>query len=798
MFNLSDLLHPSRSIAMRLTWRVVGTLLILSLILGILFFGVLWTIGFLLLSGVYWTGMDASGERINNVFTAVEIAVANNATETEESITGKTGEYSAIEHLLQMNPNIMGAAIATNPDYEPRKGQMFAAYAFRDSLGIHDKQLTSQEYDYLHKEWFVRPIEEGRGIWTNPYVDKGGGDVMMITYSMPLFNSNGEMYVVQTADISLDFLNQQANRVDSIFNNDFYTGIGNADDEGHSRSFIITPTGAFAVHPDRTKALDENIYDYFDRIAEVKSDRLVSNILSGKRDLAIFSDKSGKMYLVFIEPMENTKWIIGTIVPISDIIHPVNVFLLYTLLVLLIGLGIVAFICRKTIHRMTMPLSKFADSADEIAKGNLDTPLPEINTKDELFRLYNSFSTMQQSLITQIEQIKKSNEEKGRIEGELAIARNIQMDMLPKTFPAFPDRDDIDVFARLTPAKEVGGDLYDYLIRDEKLFFCVGDVSGKGIPASMVMMVIRALFRTASSHESNPGKIMAGLNEQTVEDNDSSMFVTMFIGVLDLPTGRLRYSNAGHNVPLLLTADRVEMLPCDPNLPLGVMEDWKFTTQETIIAPFTTIFLYTDGLTEAENTQFDQFQEERMIAVAQKSDHQPQTLIEQMEENVHQFVGDADQNDDLTMLAMQYRKQMSDDSRLSREINLTNDVEQVPQLSAFVDEVCEQLELDMGTVMSMNLAIEEAVVNVMSYAYPAGTVGDIKIEAKADDVRLKFIITDWGKPFDPTTKEDIDTTLSAEERHIGGLGIHLVRQIMDTINYERIEGKNVLTLRKKL
>jgi sigma-B regulation protein RsbU (phosphoserine phosphatase) len=343
----------------------------------------------------------------------------------------------------------------------------------------------------------------------------------------------------------------------------------------------------------------------------------------------------------------------------------------------------------------------------------------------------------------------------------------------------------------------VGGDLFDFFLRDEKLFFCIGDVSGKGVPASLLMAVTRSLFRTISSHESQPARIMTAINESISEDNESNMFVTLFIGVLDLPTGRMRYSNAGHDAPILIGNQGVGFLPCDPNLPVGIVTDWKFTLQETVIDSQTTIFLYTDGLTEAENLRHEQFQEERVLDTACEAERKPEKFIEHMTKVVQDFVGNAEQSDDQTMLAIQYSKEQDDDMRLSRSLKLTNDLDEVPQLAAFVDEVCEAIGLDMSLTMSLNLAIEEAVVNVMDYAYPTGKKGDILIEAKANDQCLKIVIIDWGTPFDPTTKAEVDTTLSAEERPIGGLGIHLVRQIMDSINYERIDGKNVLTLRKK-
>ena len=181
----------------------------------------------------------------------------------------------------------------------------------------------------------------------------------------------------------------------------------------------------------------------------------------------------------------------------------------------------------------------------------------------------------------------------------------------------------------------------------------------------------------------------------------------------------------------------------------------------------------------------------------QKQQHTPENLLNTMTDAVHTFVGEAEPSDDLTLLAIQYTKQQMEE-RLKRSLTLTNDVQEVPKLATFVDEVCEALEFDMGTTAQLNLALEEAVVNVMNYAYPVGSLGVVNIDAMANDVRLKFVISDTGVPFDPTTKDEVDTTLSVEDRGIGGLGIHLVRKIMDTINYERIDGKNVLTLRKNL
>ena len=386
---------------------------------------------------------------------------------------------------------------------------------------------------------------------------------------------------------------------------------------------------------------------------------------------------------------------------------------------------------------------------------------------------------------------------KDRIDSELRIAKRIQMDLLPKSDMPAPDRQDIRIRGFLVPAKEVGGDLYDYFIRDEKLIFCIGDVSGKGVPSAIVMAMTKAYFRSASSHENNPARIMQAVNENSCEGNSSNMFVTLFIGVLDLPTGRLRYCTAGHDAPILsLGGEECQMLEVKPNLPVGLFDDFIYEMQEMILPPSTTIFLYTDGVTEAKNKELKLFGLKRLQEVFRASDHtDPETLLNSITTAVHQFTGDTEQSDDLTMLVVRYIPQ-EDNYTLNESLTLKNDVHQVTSLSTFLKSLTEKLELEPSLAKNIRLGVEEAVVNVMDYAYPSGVEGDVQIDAKANGQWLKIIISDNGVAFDPTETAKADTTLSAEDRPVGGLGILLVRELMDTINYERINGKNILTLTK--
>jgi len=377
-----------------------------------------------------------------------------------------------------------------------------------------------------------------------------------------------------------------------------------------------------------------------------------------------------------------------------------------------------------------------------------------------------------------------------RMENELYVASAIQTAMLPKVFPPFNDLRTVNIYGMVKPAKEVGGDLYDFYVRHDKLFFCIGDVSGKGVPASLVMAMTRSLFRSITSHDEDAASVMTKMNKAFVEQNTQNMFLTLFIGILDSKTGTLDYCNAGHNAPVRIqntdrSADRAQMMNVLPNLPLGVESEWVFTAQQIQMAYNDMLFLYTDGLTEAERRTHEQYGEERMMKQLTDEGSNgltgPRKLVEAMQANVETFVDGADQSDDLTMMAIRYQMPA---------LIMRNDIEQIPTLSEWIDSLSIPEELNMP----INLALEEIVTNVMLYAYP-GKHGQVLVEYTAP---LIFTITDSGIAFDPTKKEEVDTTLSAEERPIGGLGIHLVRQIMDEVIYERVDDKNVLTLIKHI
>ena len=382
---------------------------------------------------------------------------------------------------------------------------------------------------------------------------------------------------------------------------------------------------------------------------------VAQEMIDGKSGMKEFpSPLYGDSY-IFFEPLQHMGWSIAIVCEKSELFKNYYKAALALLVLFILMLMLMTFILRRFVHRLIAPLTEFTLAVDEVAQGNLQATLPIIHSKDEMHRLHHSFSIMQQSLVKQMEELKEVNAAKGRIEGELKAAKDIQLSMLPKTYPPFPDRNDLDIYGQQISAKEVGGDLYDFFILNEKLFFCIGDVSGKGVPAALVMATTLSRFRNVANYEDDLAKIIKSINKATCDGNETMMFITFFIGVLDLTSGSLHYCNAGHNKPFLVS-DSITELPAKPDLPLGVSDEASFVVRECTLPAGAMLFLYTDGLTEAMNGQREQFGRQRLIDNL-KSGADSQSQIEEMTQAVHQFVGDAPQSDDLTMLTIRYLNQ---------------------------------------------------------------------------------------------------------------------------------------------
>ena len=612
-------------------------------------------------SGIYTSFrkhfIDAS-DNISSTITAnlekVEISATNIADEVKWHINSPEQIISTLEYEIEVNRHLAGCGVGFLPDYFPSEGRWFEPYGNYTESGSVVRNIGSASHDYHESEWFKSGLAAGGGNWSKPYYDTDGAGMQLCTYSLPIINPDGVLAGVFGADMSLNWLADLLHDIDVRENElGLLPSLFNRKDQGIF-SFIIGPEGDYIIHPDKNRFnKGENFFDYAgeDRLGKY---RLLGEEMCAGETGERMIRMDGRKYNVFFAPLLHSGWSMAIAVPSSSLMWPAIAFGSIILLLMLLGLAIVFRICRNAIRKFTKPLVQLADSATEVAKGKFDTPLPEIETEDEIRLLRDSFDNMQQSLSHYIADLTETTAQKASMENELGVARNIQMAMLPMTWPAFPDRNDIDIYGGVTPAKAVGGDLYDFCVRNDKLFFCIGDVSGKGIPASLVMAVISSMFRTLSSSEDCLDKIVSVINSSMASRNENLMFVTLFTGELNLKTGELKYCNAGHNAPYLLVDGTPQLLDAGTNVPVGIMEDWKYTLQSRTLAPGTTLFLFTDGLNEATRSDGTLFGDDRILSclAAQPANVSPRDLAANMSAAVSEFVGDAEQSDDLTMLVI--------------------------------------------------------------------------------------------------------------------------------------------------
>ena len=611
-------------------------------------------------------GNIVSSERhIQDFMSDVKVAVDNNLFEIEGSLNQPDQMQIIVERMVKQNPRIRSCGISFVDNYYPQKGHQFCPYAWRtDSIEIKTTQLGEFSEDYLKSDWFVKAIAKDSAYWSDPFIDGHDAKTPLVAFLQPIHDKQGKVVAILGADLSLDFMTEFLQKQDSIFESLMWMGgTGEKDRMNVSRSYILSRDGTYITHPDSWRILKGNFFKLIkDDSTEGGAKEAIKKMKEGKISKDETYEKlriNARSSYLFYAPVKGTDWILAVSVPFLTIDLLGMVLGIMMLFVVGFILQVTFLVCRYVIKHAAKPLQQLADTADKVAQGQFDTPLPTIKHNDEIHLLRDSFENMQHSLAAYVEELKTTTAAKASMENELEIAHGIQMSMLPKTFPAYPNRKDVDIYGQVTPAKAVGGDLYDFFIRDEKLFFCIGDVSGKGVPASLVMAVSCSLFRNIAAHTANPNDIVTALNEALSNNNESGMFVTLFVGALDLQTGHLNYSNAGHDMPLLLTDEEVMILPCDPNIPAGVENDWKFTCQEVDMKAGNTLFLYTDGLNEAEDTDHNQFTLERVVETATSADRCPEQLILTMKNAVGQFVGEADQSDDMTLFAIQYKNTLT-------------------------------------------------------------------------------------------------------------------------------------------
>ena len=654
-----------RPFSRRLTRRLVLTLFVVLSLLCTWIVMIGWAMVVIQTEMNYVNQLHLCREKIRQVMSDIHVATVNLVPEIEANLDRPDAMSRITERMVRLNPNIRSCGISFVEGYYPQKGRAYCPYTLRnDSSEVEVRNPVTKNNNYLETEWFKQAIAADSGYWSKPFADGFDKKTPLVAYMVPIHDRERRTVAILGVDLSLEWLNDYMGNADGSLLDYQDDGFSLSVVFGSTYLFIIDKDGTYIMYPEKERILKENYFTRAKETPDTLDDYLGHQMVANRVGVFHKDDEENELILngessyAFYQPMSNTDWSIALVIPWFGVNMWAIGLTIALVFFMVVGLLVTFFVSSRMVRHATKPLKQLASSAGVVAQGRFDAPLPNIRHNDEIRLLRDSFENMQHSLSDYVEQLQATTAQKASIESELKIAHDIQMSMLPKTFPPFPERQDIDVFGKLTPARAVGGDLFDFYIRDEKLLFCIGDVSGKGVPASLLMAVTRSLFRNISSYTSEPNQIVIALNSVMAEDNETSMFVTLFVGVLDLASHELRYCNAGHDAPLLIGHD-VRPLPCDANLPVGVMSGWEFTQQTTTIAPGTIIFLFTDGLNEAENADHDQFGDNRILsvahAIAAEGCCRPDEVINRMGAYVHNFVADAEQSDDLTMLAIKVK-----------------------------------------------------------------------------------------------------------------------------------------------
>ena len=556
--------------------------------------------------------------------------------------TGEVTEkqiHQTIKAFLSTNTDIFGMAVALEPHTLLDTIGDFSPYYYRKENSIAFSDLADSNYQYKNWAWYSEPKKSNTPLWSEPYLDEGGGNVLMTTYSTPIYMTDNTTFAgIATADIELEWLDEITREL-KIGESGF--------------GFILSNKDTVIAHPDKTlnmkklnqtKVNPQNWQKYLD--SKNKSTTVYMKSPCNYRD--------GDCWIV-IETLGKTGWKVIIILPEQELIADINSLTIKISIIAVIGLLILLFAVILITRHITSPLGKLATATQDIGQGYLDTELPKAVRGDEIGALTDDFSSMRDALKTYIAEIQETTAKQQKLESEIQIAKDIQMSMIPGSGKAIIKNDAYQLFALLRPARSVGGDLYYFKQLDSTLHFILGDVSDKGVPAALFMAKTVTLYTRALRDNLSPGRTLAMMNDILAQNNDACMFVTALCGHIDLNTGTVVMSNAGHMDPIIQDTQNTREQEVKGAIALGLMEDVDYPDIEFQLGHETSMIMYTDGISEAHDIDSNQYSDEKLIDLitnidTSNSEETGTTIIQ----SVDDFATDTEQFDDITILIIRY------------------------------------------------------------------------------------------------------------------------------------------------
>jgi sigma-B regulation protein RsbU (phosphoserine phosphatase) len=559
---------------------------------------------------------------------------------------------NVMKSLIEPHPEVSGLFVGFSRQTGDALLDNFCPFVYRQDSTIGWRNLA-EVYDWTVWDWYQLPLQLGKPVWTEPFFGNEGTGSMVVDYCVPIYDENWRYLASIGTSIELHWLTNAISTM-NVGNNGYI--------------FLITANGTIVSHPRREIIMKETVFSISEEEGNPELWDLGRRMVEGKRGLFRYHDrKRDRRLLVWHQPIEGMGWSLGIVFPEKEILAGVNRLSRTQFLLGLAGMAGMLAVSLFVASRISRPIRSLKDATQLLASGRLDAPLPPISGNDEVARLTESFTSMRDSLLVHIEELRATTAARERIESELDIARSIQMSLIPRTFPPFPKDDRIDLFAMLEPAREVGGDFYDFFMTDgNHLLLVVGDVSGKGVPAALFMAVTRSFMKAFASmtdsvsddRADGPAALLSAVNDRIVEGNDACMFVTLFCATVDLRDGSFRYANGGHPSPWKISGGRVVPLARVKGPLVGAVGGVLFEEGAGRLLPGDSIFMFTDGVTEALNGREELLGEARVETwLSETSFGNPEStvLLERMRERISLFVGGAEQSDDITMLCFRYK-----------------------------------------------------------------------------------------------------------------------------------------------
>ena len=726
---------------------------------------------------------------LDAVIRPLEGGIRTVAAQLEE-IDPPPEQYEArIRGILAAWPDVYGSTIAVEASAEHSSARPFAPYLFRRNGGIQFSDLALDSYAYHTLPWYRRAADGLEPVWSSPYFDAGGGDIWMVTYSVPFFRrpESGTRVLagVATADLDLDWVRAAAERaaLGSI-------GMGWLVSPPGPESFVA-PVGATAERVAKfDAALDE-------KTVQGDGERMLAD---GVTFQLIEREGLSPVYLA-ARALETLDWRLLLVIPRAELLAEARALLERQLLLGAAGLVLLIAAISLVAASISRPIHALADAVDGARDGDFDFRLPEVARRDEVGVLTQALRRMRDSLQRHIALRAEDLAARARLEHELTIAASIQQSMLPHR-AAGAEPEGARVAAALLPAKQVGGDLYDYFEREGGLLFAIADVSDKGIPAALFMANVSGLFKVLGSAGDLPERLLARVNERLADSNDACMFATMGCGFLDVGTGVLRYASAGHEPPLLLTlGGSVETLSAENGPALAIEAPAAYPLTERQIAPGDTLVLFTDGVTEAAAADGSLFGLDRLSRLLFEAGDSGDatTLVRRIVEAVTAHAADFHATDDLTVLAVTFAPATVKASRRADGEQWLIEPEFSPagarEARRWLRTILAARGVAGSRVADAELIAEELLTNVVRAARAEDGDSFLSLQLVLTPVAIELTLQDNGPAFDPLALASPALDAAIEERSVGGLGVHIVRALADDCRYARIDGRNILTVR---